>query len=92
MMALVLATEKRWTGKTGTFVSWDQGFEAALLQRGVNDEPVIDGHNNRRYYEGIDNLTPPTSTAGAAPILAERQRIKRQTIVNRTLQHQLQPA
>jgi hypothetical protein len=40
MMALVLATEKRWSGKTGTFVSWDQGFESALLQRRVREPSV----------------------------------------------------
>jgi hypothetical protein len=48
-------------------VKWDRGFEPDFLQRGVNDEPVIDGYKHRRYHEGIDNLTPPTSTAGAAP-------------------------
>jgi putative transposase len=50
-------------------------------------------YNNRRYHESIDNLTPADvyCRRGHA-ILAERERIKRQTIANRRLQHQLQAA
>ena len=50
-------------------------------------------YNNRRYHESIDNLTPADVYCGRGhAILAERQRIKRQTIANRRLQHQLQAA
>jgi len=50
-------------------------------------------YNNRRYHESIDNLTPVDVYCGRGhAILAERERIKRQTIANRRLQHQLQAA
>ena len=50
-------------------------------------------YNHRRYHESIDNLTPADVYCGRGrTILAERERIKRQTIANRRLQHQLQAA
>jgi transposase InsO family protein/transposase-like protein len=48
-------------------------------------------YNHRRYHESISNLTPADVYFGrAANILAERERIKRQTIADRRLQHRLQ--
>ena len=48
---------------------------------------------NRRYHESIDNLTPADVYFGRGPaILVKRERIKRQTIANRRLQHRLQAA
>jgi putative transposase len=53
----------------------------------------VDDYNHRRYHESIDNLTPAEVYFGRGPtILAERERIKRQTIANRRLQHRLQAA
>jgi transposase InsO family protein len=50
-------------------------------------------YNHSRYHESIDNLTPANVYFGRGPIiLAERERIKRQTIANRRLQHQLHAA
>jgi RNA-directed DNA polymerase len=50
-------------------------------------------HNYCRYHESINNLTPADVYFGrASDILAERERIKRQTIANRRLQHRLQAA
>uniref|UniRef100_A0A7Z0TNG2 Uncharacterized protein n=1 Tax=Bradyrhizobium barranii subsp. barranii TaxID=2823807 RepID=A0A7Z0TNG2_9BRAD len=50
-------------------------------------------YNHVRYHESIDNLTPADVYFGRAEaILAERNRIKRDTIANRRLQHQLQVA
>ena len=50
-----------------------------------------DYYNNHRYHESIDNLTPADVYSGRGPtILAERERIKQQTIAERRLQHQLQ--
>src|SRR3954452_23355161 len=50
-----------------------------------------DYYNHQRYHESIDNLTPADVYFGRGPtILAERERIKRQTIAERRLQHQLQ--
>jgi putative transposase len=56
-------------------------------------EAFVADYNHRRYHESIDNLTPAGVYFGRGPtILAERERIKRQTIANRRLQHQLQAA
>ena len=50
-------------------------------------------YNHCRYRESIDNLTPADLYFGRGPtILAEPERIKRQTIANRRLQHRLQTA
>jgi transposase InsO family protein len=50
-------------------------------------------YNHHRYHESIDNLTPADVYCGRGPtILAERERIKRQTIADRRLQHRLQAA
>ena len=56
-------------------------------------EAFVADYNHRRYHESIDNLPPADVYCGRGPtILAERERIKRQTIANRRLQHQLQAA
>ena len=53
----------------------------------------VDDYNHRRYHESIDNLTPADVYFGrGTTILAERERIKRQTIADRRLQHRLQVA
>ncbi len=56
-------------------------------------EAFVTDYNHRRYHESIDNLTPADVYFGRGlTILAERERIKRQTIANRRLQHQLSAA
>jgi putative transposase len=56
-------------------------------------EAFVADYNHCRYHESIDNLTPADVYLGRGPtIQAERQRIKRQTIANRRLQHQMQAA
>jgi transposase InsO family protein len=53
----------------------------------------VDDYNNHRYHESIGNLTPADAYFGRGHIiLAQRERIKRQTIANRRLQHRLQAA
>ena len=53
----------------------------------------VTDYNHHRYHESINNLTPADVYFGrASTILAERERIKRQTIANRRLQHQLRAA
>jgi hypothetical protein len=50
----------------------------------------VEDYNHRRYHESIDNLTPADVYFGRGPtILAERERIKRQTIADRRLRHRL---
>ncbi len=53
----------------------------------------VEHYNHARYHESLDNLTPADVYFGQAEtILLERERIKRQTIANRRLQHQLHAA
>jgi len=53
----------------------------------------VTDYNHHRCHESLDNLTPANVYFGRAPtILAERETIKRQTIANRRLQHQLRAA
>ena len=48
----------------------------------------VDNYNHRRYHESLDNLTPADVYFGRAQtILLQRERIKRQTIEQRRLQH-----
>ena len=48
----------------------------------------IDHYNHCRYHESLDNMTPADVYFGRGPaILAQRDRIKRQTIEHRRLQH-----
>ena len=48
----------------------------------------VEHYNHHRYHESLDNLTPADVYLGRGPdILAERDRIKRQTIQRRRLQH-----
>src|SRR3984885_763864 len=50
-------------------------------------------YNHARYHESLDNLTPADVYFGRAEaVLLHRERIKRQTIANRRLQHQLHAA
>jgi putative transposase len=51
-------------------------------------EAFVEHYNHHRYHESLDNLTPADVYFGrAAAILAERARIKRQTMQHRRLQH-----
>lgn len=56
-------------------------------------EAFVTYYNHQRYHESINNLTPADVYLGRAEaILAERAKIKRATIANRRLQHQLKAA
>ena len=56
-------------------------------------DAFVGHYNHVRYHESINNLTPADVYFGRAEtILAERERIKRATISNRRLQHQLKAA
>jgi putative transposase len=53
----------------------------------------VDHYNHRRYHESLDNLTPADVYFGRGQtILLQRERIKRDTIKLRRLQHQQQAA
>src|ERR687898_225755 len=54
---------------------------------------IITYYNHQRYHESLGNLTPADVYFGRGPaILLERERIKRQTIAGRRLQHHAQAA
>jgi putative transposase len=56
-------------------------------------EAFVADYNHRRYHESIDNLTPADVYFGRGQtVLLQRERIKRQTITQRRLQHQRQAA
>jgi transposase InsO family protein len=56
-------------------------------------EAFVAHYNHRRYHDSLDNLTPAYVYFGRGEtILMERERIKRQTIQTRRLQHQMQAA
>ncbi|RPJ51283.1 MAG: IS3 family transposase [Acidobacteria bacterium] len=53
----------------------------------------VEHYNHGRYHESLGNLTPADVYVGRGDaILLERERIKRQTIANRRLQHHAQAA
>src|SRR5215207_4314988 len=56
-------------------------------------EAFVADYNHRRYHESLGNLTPADVYSGRGQtILLERERIKRQTILQRRLQHQQKAA
>ena len=51
-------------------------------------EAFVEHYNHRRYHESLDNVTPADAYFGRAQaIIQQRERIKRQTIEHRRLQH-----
>ena len=53
----------------------------------------VDHYNNQRYHESIDNVTPADAYFGRrTAIIERREKIKKQTIQNRRLNHQRQAA
>jgi putative transposase len=56
-------------------------------------EAFVDYYNNQRYHESLSNVTPAdVYFSQDKAILRERERIKKQTIRQRRLQHQKQAA
>ena len=51
-------------------------------------EAFVEHYNHQRYHESLANVTPADAYFGRAPaIIKQRERIKRQTIEYRRLQH-----
>ncbi|WP_242496161.1 integrase core domain-containing protein, partial [Sphingobium cupriresistens] len=51
-------------------------------------EAFVEHYNHQRYHESLSNVTPADAYFGRAPaIIKLRERIKRQTIEHRRLQH-----
>ena len=82
---------ERWHQTLKNRILLDNYYLPSDLERQIN--AFVAHYNHVRYHESIANLTPADVYFGRAEtILAERQRIKRVTIANRRLQHQLQAA
>jgi putative transposase len=85
----------------GKIERWHQTLKNPILLEnhylpGALEEQVrafVEHYNHARYHESLSNLTPADVyfDRGEA-ILRERDRIKRQTIVSRRLQHHAQAA
>ena len=77
----------------GKIERWHQTLKNRILPARRSRTPVaafVEHYNHDRYHESLDNLTPADVYFGRADtVLLERERIKRQTIANRRLQHQL---
>ena len=51
-------------------------------------EAFVEHYNHQRYHKSLNNVTPADAYSGRAPaIIKQRERIKRQTINQRRLQH-----
>jgi putative transposase len=82
---------ERWHQTLKNRILLDNYYLPGDLKRQIG--AFVEHYNHVRYLESIDNLTPADVYFGRAEmILAEPQRIKRETIVNRRLQHRLQAA
>ena len=82
---------ERWHQTLKNRILLDNYYLPGDLERQI--DAFVEHYNHVRYHESINNLTPADVYFGRAEtILAERERIKRATIANRRLQHQLQAA
>src|SRR4051795_6911357 len=85
----------------GKIERWHQTLKNRILLEnyylpGDLERPIaafVEHYNHGRYHESLGNLTPADVYVGRGKaILLERERIKRQTIANRRLQHHAQAA
>ncbi len=82
---------ERWHQTLKNRILLENYYLSGDLERHV--AAFVEHYNQARYHESLGNLTPADVyfSRGQA-ILTERERIKRQTIQKRRLQHQLQAA
>ena len=77
---------ERWHQTLKNRVLLENYFLPGDLERQI--EAFVEHYNHRRYHESLDNVTPADAYFGrAAAIIKQRERIKRQTIQYRRLQH-----
>ena len=82
---------ERWHQTLKSRILLENYYLPGDLERQI--DAFVAHYNHVRYHESLDNLTPADVYFGRAEtILAERLHIKRATIANRRLQHQLQAA
>jgi putative transposase len=82
---------ERWHQTLKNRILLDNSYLPGDLEQRI--AAFVTHYNHDRYHESLDNLTPADVYFGrGSAILEERNRIKRQTIANRRLQHQLHAA
>jgi putative transposase len=82
---------ERWHQTLKNTILLDNAYLPGDLKQRI--AAFVTHYNHDRYHESLDNLTPADVYFGRGQtILEERNRIKRQTIANRRLHHQLQAA
>ena len=82
---------ERWHQTLKNRILLDNSYLPGDLEQRI--AAFVTHYNHDRYHESLDNLTPADVYFGRGQtILEERNRIKRQTIANRRLQHQLHAA
>ena len=97
-----MSAARRYHPQTqGKIERWHQTLKNRILlgellparRSGSPDRGFIEHYNHQRYHESLKNLTPADVYFGRGQaILLERERIKRDTIKQRRLQHQLKAA
>ena len=77
---------ERWHQTMKNRILLENYFLPGDLERQI--EAFVEHYNHRRYHESLDNLTPADVYFGRSQtILMQRERIKRNTIQQRRLQH-----
>jgi len=77
---------ERWDQTLKNRILLENYFLPGDLERQI--EAFVEHYNHRRYHESLDNVTPADAYFGRADaIIKQRERIKRQTIEHRRLQH-----
>ncbi|WP_247712270.1 IS3 family transposase [Qipengyuania qiaonensis] len=77
---------ERWHQTLKNRVLLENYFLPGDLEQQI--EAFVEHYNHQRYHESLENVTPADAYFGRAPaIIKRRERIKRQTIEYRRLQH-----
>jgi putative transposase len=77
---------ERWHQTLKNRVLLENYFLPGDLEQQI--EAFVEHYNHQRYHESLDNVTPADAYFGrAAAIIKRRERIKRQTLQYRRLQH-----
>ena len=82
---------ERWHQTLKNRVLLENYFLPGDLEQQI--EAFIEHYNHRHYHESLENVTPADAYFGrATAIIQRRERIKRQTIEHRRLQHRKRAA
>ena len=82
---------ERWHQTLKNRILLENYFLPGDLERQI--EAFVEHYNHQRYHESLNNVTPADAYFGRAEaIIEKRERIKRQTIEHRRLQHRKRAA